>query len=99
MLLSDSLLNRLSQLLSFPKEIKMSDIVKPLLQFSADVHVILRFIVTSNHITFTYCSHNNKNFLFTDKYFGEYKDKHLRLIGLRSISVRALAPLWVGGII
>lgn len=77
MLLHDSLLNRLLQLL-FPKEIKISDIVKILLQLSADVHVILRFTVTSNHITFTYCSHNNnKKFLFTDKYFGEYKDKHL----------------------
>lgn len=53
MLLHDSLLNRLLQLLSFPKEIKISDIVKTLLQLSADVHVILRFTVTSNHITFT----------------------------------------------
>lgn len=99
MLLGDSLLNRPSQLLSFPKEIKMSDIVKALLLLSADVHVILRFTVTSNHITFTYCSHGNNKFLFTEKYFGEYKNKHLRLTGLGSIPVRALAPFWVGGII
>lgn len=49
------------QLLSYPKEIRISYIVKALFQLPANVHVILPFTVTSNHVTITYCSRNNRS--------------------------------------
>lgn len=83
-LLSGFLLNGLIQLLNYPKKIKISYVVKALFQLPAEVHVILHFTVTSNHVTFTYCTHNNKKKLLSvGKYFSKYKDKHLPLVGVR----------------